>query len=56
MIITLLLTVVIMPRGGATAYGSSFVIMPRAELSRYTVIVLSVRLSFCLTRLNLVAR
>ena len=42
--------VLIMPRGGATAYGSSFVclsvIMPRAELLRHTVIVLSVRLSF----------
>ena len=43
----------IMPRGGATAYGSSFVclfvIMPRAELPRHTVIVLSVRPSVCLS-------
>ena len=40
------LSTFIMPRGGATAYGSSFVclfvIMPRAELRRHTVIVLSV--------------
>ena len=44
---------VVMPRGGATAYGSSFVclfvIMPRAELLRHTVIVLSVRPSVCLS-------
>ena len=33
-----------MPR--AEAYGSSFV-MPRAELLRHTVVVLSVRLSVC---------
>ena len=40
-----------MPR--AEAYGSSFVcqsvIMPRAELLRHTVIVLSVRPSVCLS-------
>ena len=39
----------IMPRGGATAYGSSFVIMPRAELRRHTVVVLSVCHSVCLS-------
>ena len=45
-----------MPRGGATAYGSRAVchyaeggatVMPRAELRRYTVIVLSVSQSLC---------
>ena len=28
----------VMPMGGASAYGSLFVIMPRAELWRHTVI------------------
>ena len=44
---------IFMPRGGATAYGSSivclFVIMPRAELRRHTVVVLSVCHSVCLS-------
>ena len=34
-------------RGRMIRYGCLFVIMPRAELSRYTVIVLSVILSVC---------
>ena len=47
----------VMPR--AEAYGSSFVcqsvIMPRAELRRHTVIVLSVSQSVCLLQVFLVA-
>ena len=56
-----MLAVIIMPR--AEAYGSSFVcqsvIMPRAELRRHTVIVLSVSQSVsqsvCLLQVFLVA-
>ena len=50
---------IVMPRGGATACGSSFVclfvIMPRAELPRHTVIVLSVSLSLCLLQAFIIA-